>query len=263
MAEEGLDPAEGGAHADGAPVEGEAVAGVPGDRSPLVDELRASNTPPTLLAVVLAWATTLAPSGFSRGSSVLASLLAVAALVAGLGGPLLARKNARAGRHLGISLFVTLAVATWLAGAHAIHPLRLDPIRGAFGAIAWGVFALSWSDRWGPRPEAIPADPDAPLLLSRTTLPLGAIPIAAIAVAAALGYLVLAFWVRDPDRALGAQAAALTCAVALVTAAGVVATARGKRRQAGGRRLTPPVVRALLLLCAVAVGGAIVTALRR
>ncbi|APR86920.1 hypothetical protein A7982_12269 [Minicystis rosea] len=241
----------------------DAVPGTPGERSKLAEELRVGRAPPTLLAVFIAWATTLAPAGFSRGSPIGAGLLSVLALAAGLGGPILARRNARAGRHLGISLFVALAVATWLLGAQAIHPLRLDSVRGVFGAIAWGVFALSWSDRWGPGPEAIPADPEAPLLLPRAALPLGAVPITALAVAAALGYLVLAFRVRDPDRALLAQAVALACAVGMVTAAGVVATARDKRRASTGRRLTPPVVRALLLLCAVAVGGAVFTALRR
>jgi len=240
-----------------------AVAVVPGDRSPLVDELRAGRTPPALLAVVVAWGTTLAPSGFARGAQPGVTFGCLAALAAGLGGPLLARRQPRAGRHLGITLFLALSVMTWLGGSASIHPLRLDPVRGAFGAIAWGVFALSWSDRWGPRPEAVPADPEAPLLLPRSELPVAAIAVTALGVALALGYVVLAFFVRDPDRALAAQAVAIACAVGMVTAAGVVATARGKRRQASGRRLTPPVVRALLLLCLFAVAGALLTALRR
>lgn len=233
-----------------------------GERSPLLDELRMGTAPPTIVAVVIAWSVTLAPSGFGRGAPVLAALLAVAALLAGLVGPMLARQNARAGRHVGISLFVALATATWLAGGQAITPLRLDPTRGAFGAIAWGVFALSWSDRWGPRPEAAPLDPEAPLLLPRASLPFAATPITTFGVALALVCLVMAFRVRDPERALVSQALALACGVGLVTAAGVVATARGKRRSMSGRRLTPPVIRALLLLVTVAIGGAVVTALR-
>lgn len=243
--------------------EGEGVAGVPGPRSPIVEELFVGRAPPTLVAVVIAWAATIAPSGFSRGASIFGASVAIASLIAGLSGPLLARTRPRAGRHLGISLFVALAVATWLAGAHAIHPLRLDPIRGAFGAISWGVFALSWSDRWGSSPAAAPVDPDAPLLLPRAALPMGATAITGIGVALALGYLVLAFFVRDPDRALATQAAAIACAVALITAAGVVATARDKRRSSSGRRLTPPVVRSLLMLVTIAIAGAVVTALRR
>ena len=54
------------------------------------------------------------------------------------------------------------------------------------------------------------------------------------------------FW-----RALGARATGV-----------VVATARGKHRQETGRRLTPPAVRALLLLVTTAIAGALITALR-
>lgn len=247
----------------GEAAEGEAVPGVPGARSPFAEELFTGRAPPTMVAVVIAWAATLAPSGFGRASPVIASSFALAALVAGLGGPILSRTSPRAGRHLGISLFAALAVGTWLTGSAAIHPMRLDPIRGAFGAIAWGVFALSWSDRWGPRPVAVPADPEAPLLLPRAALPFGATLIGGLGVALAIVYLALAFMVRDPERALATQAVALACSVALVTAAGVIATARGKRRSTGSRRLTPQVIRALLLLVTVAVLGAVVTALRR
>lgn len=262
------DEAAGVDRADGAGVDGaeddDVVAGVPGERSPLAAELAGGRAPTTMLAVLIAWAATVAPSGFGRGAPAVASLAAIASLISGLGGPVLSRQHARAGRHLGISVFVAAAVITWLLGAPAIHPLRLDPIRGVFGAIAWGVFALSWSERWGPRPAAIPADPDAPLLLPRSSLPLAATLITGLGIALAVGYLALAFLVRDPDRALGAQAVALACSVALVTAAGIVATARGKRRSSsGGRRLTPTVVRALLLLVTAAVAGAVVTALRR
>ena len=255
-----------GEAAEGGGAEGgvdEVAAGVPGPRSPLAEELFTGRAPPTLLAVVIVWAATLAPSGFGRGAPVLAGGLALAALVAGLGGPLLARSSPRAGRHLGISLFVALAAMTWLAGPQAIHPLRLDPIRGAFGGIAWGVFALSWSDRWGPRPAAVPADPEAPLLLPRAGLPIASTAIVGLGILLAVSYLVLAYFVRDPDRSLASHAVALACAVALVTAAGLVATARGKRRSTSGRRLTPPVIRALLLLVTAAVAGAVVTALRR
>ena len=233
-----------------------------GPRSRLGQELTEGRTPPTLAAAAIAWAVTLAPVGFGRGAPPLASVLAVGALVAGLFGPVLARTQLRAGRHVGISLFLGLATATWLAGSQAIQPSRLDPVRGVFGAVAWGVFALSWSDRWGPRAIAAPHDPEAPLLLARSELPVGARWLAALGVAFGLGYLVLAWQVRDPDRSLVAQAIALLCAVGVVTGASVVATARGKARSAGGRRLTPPIVRALLLLVGVAVTGAVITAMR-
>jgi hypothetical protein len=230
--------------------------------SRLAVELREGTTPPTLAAALIAWAVTLAPSGFARGASSWAAVLCVGALAAGLGGPLLARTRPRAGRHVGISAFAALATATWLAASPTIHPLRLDPVRGVFGAMAWGVYALSWSERWSSHTQAVPTDPDAPLLLPRVALPVLATSVSALGVALALLYLMLAFRVRDPDRALVSQAAALACAVAVVTASGVVATARGKQWSKSGRRLTPLVVRALLLLVTTAIAGAVMTALR-
>jgi hypothetical protein len=248
-------------------VTGDGLAGSAGGGDPggarLVTELREGRAPTTMAAALIAWALTLAPSGFGRGASSLAAVLCVGALGAGLGGPLVARARPRLGRHLGISLFAALSTATWLGGDNAIHPLRLDPVRGTFGAIAWGVFALSWSERWSARADPVPFDPEAPLLLPRAGLPLLATAIATLGVAAALAFVALGFQVRDPDRALVSQAVAVACAVAVVTAAGVVATSRGKHRPEGGRRLTPPVVRALLLLVTTAVAGAVITAALR
>lgn len=239
----------------------DAPAGVP--RSRLADELREGRAPPTVVAALIAWSITIAPVGFARGATFVSALLAVLALAAGVAGPLVARTRARAGRHLGISLFTALATLVWLLGSSTIHPIRLDPLRGAFGAIAWGVFALSWSDRWGSaKADPVPADPEAPALLARATLPELALPVAAMGVAVALGYITLAWRVREPDRALVAQAVGLLCAVGVVTASATVAIARGKKRPSTGRRLTPPAVRALLLLVTVAIAGAVITALR-
>ena len=228
----------------------------------LPKDLSEGRAAPILVAALITWAITVAPVGFGRGASIAAGLVSVLALGAGLGGGILLAKRPALARHLGISAFLGFATLTWLANPAAIHPLRLDPIRGAFGALAWSIFALAWSERWGPRARTVPADPDAPLLLARSSLAPLAQPIAALGVVASLVYLVLAFRVRDPDRALVAQALALAYSVAVVTAASTVATARGKPRNPGGRRLTAPVVRALLFLVTFAVAGAVVTLLR-
>jgi hypothetical protein len=231
--------------------------------SKLATELREGRAPPTIAAVMIAWVLTLGPSGFGRGASILAGLLSVVALGAGLAGPLVARTRPRLGRHIGISLFAAFATGTWLVDAYPIHPTRLDPVRGVLGAIAWGVFALAWSERWSSESAPVAADPDAPLLLPRAELAPLATPVTAIGVVFAIGYLTLAFQVRDPERSLVTQTTALACAVAVVVASGVVATARGKPRTDSARRLTPPVVRALLLLVTTAVAGAVITALRQ
>lgn len=251
---------EGAAGRGAAPGEGPETGDEPPPPSRMALELREGNAPPTIAAALVAWALTLLPSGFGRGAAWYTTVLAVSALGAGLGGPLLARTRPRPGRHLGISLFAFLATLTWLSDERAIHPLRLDPIRGLLGAVAWGVFALSWSERWSLRGEPVPVDPEAPLLLPRASLPALATAVSALGVAAALLFLALAFRVRDPDRALVSQAVALACAVAVVIASGTIATARGKPRPTSRRRLTPPVVRALLLLVTTAIAGAVIIA---
>jgi hypothetical protein len=124
--------------------------------------------------------------------------------------------------------------------------------------MAWGVFALAWSERWSSTSEPVPEDPEAPLLLPRAALPPLATAITALGVGAALLFLALGFRVREPDRALVSQATSLACAVAVVTAASIVSTVRGKYRPPAGRRLTPPVVRALLLLVTTAIAGAVI-----
>ncbi len=218
-----------------------------------------------MLAAFVAWSVTVAPAAFAKSApgGGVAVALALFALLAGVGGPLLLAARPRLSRHIGITLFLALAVLTWLIASPAVQPSRLDPLRAAIGAVAWGVFALSWNERWTFKAvEARDLDPQAPALLARATLPGFAVPIAGVGVVGALAYIALAWRVRDADRALMAQAVALICAVALVTSAATVAIARGKRRVGGSGRLTPQALRSLILLVAAAVAGALVIALR-
>jgi hypothetical protein len=241
-----------------------------GDPAPAADEtliarfergLREGRALQATLAALVAWTVTVAPAAFARGSPLLARIVAILALPSGASAPLLAVARRRLARHVGISLFLTLATLTWLLAAPAIQPARLDPIRAAIGAIAWGVFALSWRDRWptGRSPEA---DPDAPTLQARAHLPPLSVPLAGAGALAGLALLLIAWRVRDPDRALLAQAVAIACAIALTTAAGSVAVFRGRRQPTASRRLTRYAVRPLLLLVAFAVVGAVVMMLR-
>ncbi len=259
MADAELSPSaseeKGGAKGD------ETIAGLPKSSS-LGAELADSRAPTTLIAALIAWSVTLAPAGFGKGTPGIAAVLAVAALAAGMVGPFVARKRPHLGRHVGITLFAGLSTLTWIASPAAIHPTTLDPVRGVCGAIAWGVYALSWSDRWGQRREAAPADPEAGSLLARATLPALATPLAGFGLLVALGFLTLAWRVREPERALVSQSVAILCGVGVVTAAATVAIARGKRRATTGRRLSSVAVRALVLLVAAAVAGAVVAVVR-
>jgi hypothetical protein len=228
-------------------------------------EMRGGGAPgQTMLAAFVAWAITVAPATFSRAADPYGRPFAIFALVTGVAGPLLRRSRPELGRHLGISAFLAFATLSWLFASPAIQPVRLEPLRAAVGAIAWGAYALSWRERWDegegkPEPKR---DPDAPLLQARATLPRGAIPIAAIAIAAALVTLILAWNVRDADRALAAQAIAVACAIGVITVAATVAVERGKRSSRGSRRFTAPAVKALLVLVVFAVAGVAIVVLR-
>lgn len=223
--------------------------------------LRDGRAPQAMFAAIVAWTITVAPAAFARGAPAAARVTAVLAVVCGAAAPLLAVVRRRLGRHLGISVYLALVTATWLLASPFLQPSRLDPVRAAIGAVAWGVFALSWRDRWGDRrPPA--SDGDAPELRARAHLPPFAAAIVAFGALASLAFLTLAWRVRDPDRAVFAQAVSVACAVALVSAASSVAVARGRRASTGARRLSQDAIWRLLLLMVFAVLGAVVMILR-
>jgi hypothetical protein len=229
--------------------------------------------PQALVAAFVAWSITVAPAAFGRGVPSSARALAFLALAAGIAGPFIGvglprpirlgrgLGPRRLGRLLGISVYLAFATATWLLASAALQPARLDPTRAAIGAIAWGVFALAWSDRWSLGHSPL-SDPDAPALPARATLPRAAVPIATAAVLVGVVYTALAWRVRDPDRAALAHVVATGCGVWLLAAAGTVAIARGAAAPRAPRRVTPTALRRVLVLAAVAIGGAILLALR-
>jgi hypothetical protein len=210
----------------------------------------------SLLAALVAWTITVAPAGLGRGGGALGRVAALFALLAGAAGPMLIPVRRRLARHIGISAFLALSTLSWLVSSYAIQPARLDPTRGLTGALAWGVFALAWSERWTLR-RGPTHDPAAPLLQARATLPRLAIPIATVGIVGALVCIAAAWRVRDVERALVAQAMAVATAVALVATAASVGVLRGKRTAVVGRRINAPAARALMLLVMVAVAGAV------
>ncbi len=248
-----------------APARAEMIEGE-GPVARLVAEIRAGDSPgQTLLATFVAWSTTVAPAALSRTAARPAAFVAVLGLVAGLAGPLFRSSRPTLARHVGITSFLVLTTGAWLLGAPALSPARLDPLRASVGAIAWGAFVLSWRERWetGPSKADAPRDPDAPLLQARSTLPRGAIPVATVGIVSGLVYLVLAWHVRDGDRALAAQAVAVACAVAVSAVAAIVAVDRGKRSSRSLRRMTPAAAKSLLMLVVFVVAGVAVVVMRR
>lgn len=218
----------------------------------------------TLLAAIVAWSATVAPAVLSRSAPRSAGFVAILALVAGLSGPFLRTKRPRLARHVGLTAFFILVTGAWLLASAALEPLRLDPLRASIGAVAWGAFALSWREPWDVEvPMQEPPEPGASLLQARSALPRGAVAIMTAGVVAGLGFLVLAWNVRDGDRALVAQAISVACAVAIISIAGAAAVERGKRASRSSRRVTPTAGRALLLLFTFVAAGIAVVVLKR
>lgn len=230
--------------------------------TPLLDvasrAFKGSRTPQTMIAAVLAWSVTVAPAAFAKSSSPGARLFAALALVAGLLGPLFLAERRRIGRHVGITAFLVLAAVAWLLSLNALHPLRLSPFRAATGSLAWAIFALSWREVW-PRPaDRAENESQAMPLPPRASLPFLSIPILTIAVLGSLALVLAAFRTREVERGLVAQAVAIACSAAVLTGASTIATTLGKDRSSGpGRRFTAIVIRSLLLLVIVALGGAL------
>jgi hypothetical protein len=224
----------------------------------LLVRLTRPHTLRVLIAATTAWSLTVAPGAFARGIPGLARLLALAALGVALAGPLLTpRKFAR---HVGISAFLALTVACWLIASPAIQPARTDVVRGVLGSLAWGLFALAWNEPWTRPLEQPLSSPHE--LEARSQLSPGASFIAALGFFTMLTCLFLAWRVQDSGRALLAQAAALAASVGVIAAASVVATSRGARPAESAGRLGPTATRTLLLLVAVALGGALVLVTR-
>jgi len=154
-------------------------------------------------------------------------------------------------RHVGITAFFLLAVATWVLDETGVHPARIEPVRAAFGGVAWGVFALSWRDSWVAQAEQ--SDPTAPPLEARAKLPPLAAPLTAAALFGALTLFLFAWSVRDVERAMAAHAVALACGIAVVSTAATVAIGRGRRaaRRSGSKALRW----GILLAFSLGVGG--------
>jgi hypothetical protein len=195
-----------------------------------------------LLPGLYAWLSTVAAPVAVRGSPTLARVCAALALIALVVGPLLALERARLGRAVGVYVFVGLSLATWLTADTLIGVERLEPIRAGFGAVGWALFALGWGTvrTVGHVPEQDPHAIAGAPLPTRGQLPRATLIVFSIGLIGAAFPLLLAWRVVRPGHALLAHAAAIACAVAVVTSAAKLALARGSWQP-----LSPPRLRLL------------------
>jgi len=231
--------------------------------------LKEPGTLQRLLCATLAWTVTVLPVAFSAAGELPARVAAVLALLAAVVGPALAVRRRHLGRYVGISGFLLLATVTWLLARHAIDPIRIDSVRAAIGAVAWGVYALSWGEPWtafGAPDKADKkneAEAAAAPLRARATLAPIAVPIATIGAVSSVALMIFVWQIRDSSRSLVAQVLGVAVCVGLVSGSATVAIARGKSRSSSEKRVTTHVVRALVLLVFFAVCGAVILAVRK
>ncbi|MFO0617527.1 MAG: hypothetical protein U0414_33330 [Polyangiaceae bacterium] len=232
--------------------------------------LREPGTLQRLLCATLAWTVTVLPVAFSAASPIAARVFASLALTAALVGPALAVRRRHVGRYVGITGFLLLSTATWLLARQSLDPLRIDTIRAAIGAVAWGVYALSWGEPWTAfgAPDKNEKKPDADQqpaapLRARAKLAPAAVPIASVGAIAAVALMIFVWQIRDASRSLIAQVLGVAVCVGLVSGSATLAIARGKPRAAAERRVNSRVVRALILLVFFAVAGAVILAVRK
>lgn len=225
MAEAATDPMPGGAPRSGPPrwsfeLRGFAAIWLPG---------------------VYAWGATVAwPAFGSTAPSTVARVAAALALLALVGGPVLARRWLATGRALGVLGFAGFSAAAWGVLGNDLRPPLLDPVRSALGSLGWGLFALGWGNF--PSRDHLPEDDPHALVASRqpprarlsAPIQLGTTALFGVALALPL----LAWRVERPGVALLAQASALAASVALLgIGTRVLLAPGGADRQPSGVRL--------------------------
>jgi hypothetical protein len=145
-------------------------------------------------------------------------------------GPYLAIEYPKAGRAVGVFLFMALCCTTWLLLGSELGVDRLEPVQAGLGGLGWAAFAFGWGSLrpLGAVPEDHPNVLAGTPLRSRGELPPGALVVLGISIVGAMLCLALAWRVVRPAHALLAHAAAIACAIASLSVGAKVAISRGR-----------------------------------
>lgn len=201
----------------------------------------------TVLPGVYAWVISVALPVASRGTPFLTRLSAGATLLCLLSAALLGGARTVLGRCLGVYGFLGCSLLTWYLLGTELSPTHLDPVLAALGALGFMLYALGWGVQ--RRRSAVPED--APNVIAgapleaRAKLPLAASLIAGLSVVGALGALLSAYRIHEPERALFGHSAAALVAIALIGQGARVALETGQKTRvsaAVGERLNAALV---------------------
>lgn len=202
-----------------------------------------------------AWAVSVAPSAWARGTTIgpkLAAIVAIASLVAGVGLERLSppQEGSARVRPMILWTFVLGCALTWLVTPDTLVPPRMNAARGVASVLGWALFAHACA---APAVARAPEARTEPGLVGRA--PVSKQSAAAIVVAA-LGSLALqgiGWNVIVPERAVLVRVVTLACGVALVSASAAVASEHHRIRR-GGRAARLPTLW-LVVLVVLVTGG--------
>jgi hypothetical protein len=219
-----------------------------------------------------AWAITVAPAAWSRGSPFLAKVAAIIGVIALMTAPLVEGAGRRAppaspstdpdadrravapATPLGLGAlrawtgptwariwsvwgFVLSSAIVWALAPGALSSLRLDGVRGALGVVGWGLFAFASA---GPSlrsdPEAAARIVAGSALKPRSELPRGDGAYLAAGILLALSMQAIGWGVVTPERAVLVRLVTVVCGVAVLGATTSIALARHTVRVPASRR---------------------------
>jgi hypothetical protein len=177
-----------------------------------------------------AWGLTVAPAAWGRGSSALAKVASIAAVLA-LGAGVAAGPRGGPGvRVASLWGFVLACALAWSAAPAALAPLRIDAPRGLAGMLGWALFAFASAAPalQGRREEGRLAIDSA--LAPRRSVVRGDATYVAIGVALALALQAIGWSAMTAERALLIRVVALAAGIAVIGAATDIALARHAAR---------------------------------
>ena len=218
-----------------------------------------------------AWAITVAPAAWSRGTPLFAKVAAIIGVIALTTAPFVEGAGFRApgppeapekagvaappppaqglrllrswtgptwARVWSVWGFVLSSAIVWTLAPGALSSARLDGLRGALGVVGWALFAFASA---GP---SLRADPDASArivagssLKPRSELPRGDGAYVAAGVLLALGIQGVGWGVPTPERAVLVRLVTVVCGVAVLGATTSIALARHATRSPASRGL--------------------------
>jgi hypothetical protein len=224
---------------------------------------------------VYAWALTVAPAAWSRGTPVLPKVVATFGLVMLAVAAVIERRlgatedgarprTDQLARITSVWGLVLSSALVWALSPAPLSPFRLDSPRGVAGMLGWALFAFASA---APSLKRDPAEserfvPGAPLK-PRTALPRGDLWYLLGGIALAIALQSIGWRVTTPERAVLVRLVTLAAGVGVIGAATDIALARHMAkialpRKKRMRRALP----SLLLLALVAVVGLAFSMLR-